>query len=238
MEEITNLVLPTIAIGIGATLQASVGYGHGLVAVPLLILINPDFIPAPFIFVSLILMLTVALRNKSALRGKNFNWIFLGLALGTPLGILLLKYFKGINFSVAVALIIMFGVTISSLKTKISVCPSSQGISGFISAIMGTVTGVGGAPIALLYQYGQGKEIRAILSLMFFAASLISFVGLVIAGLFQAKELILSLYLLPGILLGLWLGPHLAKYTDQGYSRLAILMLSLASAIAILVKNA
>lgn len=43
-------LLPFLVMALAATLQASVGYGYGIVAVPLLLLINPDFVPAPFIF--------------------------------------------------------------------------------------------------------------------------------------------------------------------------------------------
>ncbi|PCJ30570.1 MAG: hypothetical protein COA99_18030 [Moraxellaceae bacterium] len=238
MEELSKMILPALVIGLGATLQASVGYGYGLIAVPLLILINPEFVPAPFIFVSLILMLTVSLRNRSALKGKTFNWVFFGLVLGTPLGVFLLKYFKDINYSVVAALIIIFGLSLSLLKFRVSIKPVSQGVAGFMAAVMGTVCGVGGAPIALLYQNEKGREIRAALSLIFFVASSLSFIGVLFGGLFQLKELMLSLYLLPGIFVGHWLGPYLAKYTDQGRSRPIIITLSLVSAIVILFKSA
>lgn len=237
MESLLNTVLPALVMTLAATLQASFGYGYGIVAVPLLLLINPDFVPAPFIFVSLILMISVSFANRKSLAGKPLLWIVIGLVVGTPVGVALLKYFKDFNYSVAVAGVILFGVGLSLLRIKISINPLSQWLAGFMAAVMGTATGVGGAPIALLYQYEKGWEIRAVLSLLFCIASFFSFIGVAAGGLFQTQQFILSAYLLPGVFIGHWLGARLAKITDKGYSRSAIIALSFASVIAVLLKS-
>ena len=230
-------LLPALIMALAATLQASVGYGYGIVAVPLLLLVNPAFIPAPFIFASLILMMSVSFTNRKALSGKPLGWIFIGLVAGTPAGVLLLKYFKNFNYSLAVAGIILFGVLLSLLRYRVPVTPVSQSVCGFMSAVMGTATGVGGAPIALLYQYEKGWEIRAVLSVVFCIASLFSFIGVLAGGLFWKEQLLLSLQLIPGVFAGHWMGARLAPWIDRGHSRPAILALSFASVIAVLIKN-
>ncbi|MDX1694410.1 MAG: sulfite exporter TauE/SafE family protein [Ketobacteraceae bacterium] len=230
-------VLPPLIMILAATLQASVGYGYGIVAVPLLLLVNPAFIPAPFIFASLILMMSVSFTNRKALSGQRLGWIFVGLVAGTPVGVLLLTYFKDINYSLAVAGIILFGVLLSFLRTPVPINPLTQSFCGFLSAVMGTATGVGGAPIALLYQYETGWSIRAVLSVVFCMASLFSFIGVLAGGLFLTEQLLLSLQLIPGVFAGHWLGARLAPWIDRGYSRPAILILSIASVAAVLLKN-
>lgn len=231
------LLLPTLIMALASTLQASVGYGYGIVAVPLLLLVNPAFIPAPFIFASLILMMSVSFTNRKALAGQSLGWIFAGLIAGTPVGVLLLTYFRNINFSLAVAGIILFGLLLSLLRTPVPINPVTQSLCGFISAVMGTATGVGGAPIALLYQYEKGWSIRAVLSVVFCIASLFSFIGVLAGGLFATEQLLLSLQLIPGVFAGHWIGARLSSWIDRGYSRPAILGLSLLSVTGVLVKN-
>ena len=46
------ILLATLAISLGAALQASTGLGAGMVSFPLLALISLDLVPGPLIFAS------------------------------------------------------------------------------------------------------------------------------------------------------------------------------------------
>ena len=59
-----------------------------------------------------------------------------------------------------------------------------------------------------------------------------------LAGRFGRSEVILALQLLPGVLAGYWLSPYLAHWLDRGHTRHAVLVLSIASALALIAKSA
>lgn len=237
MADLFLLLLPILIVSIGAILQASVGYGFALVSAPLLVLINPELVPGPLIFSSLFLMFLVARRNRLALAGHNVYWLVLGLALGTPVGLVLLQAFHAKHFGIIFSIIIVAAMSISLLNRRVPVTPFTQGIAGFLGSVMGTVTSVGGPPVALLYQYETGPRIRAVLSLLFFIASFFSLAGLALVDRFGIAEIKMGTQLLPGIIVGYAIGPKLAVYLDRGYSRWAIMGLSLSGVVLLLLRT-
>ena len=70
MEFPFDLLSVLLAFGIavsGAVLQGSVGFGLGLVGVPLLVLIDPVFVPGPLLLGAFLLNLLISLREQTAI---------------------------------------------------------------------------------------------------------------------------------------------------------------------------
>ena len=63
---LTEWLVATLITTAGATLQGAVGFGLGLLSVPLLILIEPDFIPGPLILAAFFLNILVSLRERQS----------------------------------------------------------------------------------------------------------------------------------------------------------------------------
>ena len=91
--------------------------------------------------------------------------------------------------------------------------------------------------MALLYQHESGSRIRGTLSAYFVIGVSMSLVGLHFVGMFGVSELLLSLSLLPGVLVGYWVSRHTAAYLDRGYVRTGVLLVSAASALAVLLQQ-
>jgi uncharacterized membrane protein YfcA len=101
---------------------------------------------------------------------------------------------------------------------------------------MGTMVGIHGPPIALVFQNAEPAQARAMLGAFFAVGYAMSVTALAVVGLFGRQELTLGLLLLPGIGIGCAIAPLVARFLDRGRLRIAILTISGASAVALLVR--
>ena len=86
-----ELVGAATIVMVGATLQGSVGFGLGMLAAPLLLLIDPMFVPAPLLTAALALTLLVAKRERRAIDFRGIGWVLLGRLPGAFLGAFVLS---------------------------------------------------------------------------------------------------------------------------------------------------
>ena len=84
--------------------------------------------------------------------------------------------------------------------------------------------------MAMLYQHAAGSQLRGMLAGYFLVGSTMSLVGLAFVGRFGGEELLAMAVLLPGMGAGFVLSALTAPVLDRGYVRLAVLVLSAASA--------
>lgn len=222
-------LLASLATIIGSILQASVGYGFGLVTVPMLLLLDKNFAPVPTIFASQFLMLMIAHRNRFALDGHSMKPLLIGLVVGAPLGAFIALHIDHELLVYCVAVLVAAGLLISILRARIRVTPVSQFFAGTAANVLGTITGIGGVPMALLYQHESAGRIRAVLATTFFIGGALSLTALAVTSQVSGYLLMLGCYLIPGILVGNLIGARCAQYIDRGYSRLAILLLTSCS---------
>ena len=68
--------------------------------------------------------------------------------------------------------------------------PSTLFGAGVLSGFMGTVSGIGGPPVALLYQHESGRTLRATLPRYFLVGGAITMVTLVAVGKLGRAELL------------------------------------------------
>ncbi|CAN5726702.1 hypothetical protein BH24ACT3_BH24ACT3_08500 [soil metagenome] len=80
------MVLAVAVVALGATVQGTVGFGANLVAVPLLTLIDPGFVPGPVIVAALVLNVLVGVRERDAVELHQVGWAVAGLVPGTAAG--------------------------------------------------------------------------------------------------------------------------------------------------------
>ena len=109
-----------LAFGIavsGALLQGSVGFGLGLVGVPLLVLIDPVFVPGPLLLAAFILNLLISLREQSAIDFGGVKWAIPGRVLGAIFGALMLSFIPKDHLSLLFGMMVLLaiGITLAGL---------------------------------------------------------------------------------------------------------------------------
>jgi uncharacterized protein len=232
----TLLIVANVVIAAGAMLQAAVGLGLALFVVPLLALIDTRLIPGPMLFASVALATTMALRGRAAIIHRDLALSLIGLCVGTAMGAWGLSLVASASLTKLFALLILLAVLISLLGSGVQVTRGALLVGGGAAGIMGTMVGIHGPAIALVFQNAEPARARAMLGAFFAVGYAISVMALAVVGLFGREELTLGLLMLPGVGIGYAIAPLVARFLDRQRLRAAILTISGASAVALLVR--
>lgn len=232
-----QLILANLALMAGACLQGIAGYGIGTLAAPLLFLISPTLLPAPLILNSVVLVILMLVRNRQSLEFRQVRFAIGGGAVGAVLAGLTLYWMSPKGFELAFGLLILIGVGLSlgGLRPRLNARNST--LAGAASTYMGTITAVGGPPIALIYQDQKGPLVRANMSAFFLAASLLSVSALFASGYLGSTELVLMGLTLPGVLVGFWLSGRLVNRLGLDRIRPFILGIAALAGVAALTRG-
>lgn len=231
-----ELLLAALILFFACALQGAVGFGSSLIAAPLLVLINPTFVPGPLIVTSLVLNALVIWREDEKVHPAHLGWSMVGRVPGSALGAIALATLPASQLSIGFGALVLLAVVIS--VGGWSLAPTSPSIvgAGALSGFMGTATSIGGPPIALLYQHEHGPQFRATVANLLVYGGFISLFMVVIVGEFGWDETVASVAFLPAVIAGFFLSSQLTKHLDRGHTRKAVLVVSGLSAVAVIVK--
>lgn len=234
---LTQILLVFIIVFSGTLLQSSIGFGLGPLAVPLLVLIDPYFIPGPLLLSALVLTSMMAWRDHNSIHPKGVIWAIPGRIAGSVLGAAVLVIIPRDNLSLLFGSMVLLAIIISISGIHPRITPLSIITAGVFSGLMGTTSAIGGAPMGLVYQDQKGPQIRGTLSLIFVFGTIISLVSLLVIGHFTLFELKLALILMPGIFAGFFVSRKTASILDKGLMRPAILSVSGLAGLAVIIKS-
>lgn len=235
--EFINVIIAFFITTIGATLQGSIGFGLGLVGVPLLVLLDPVFVPGPLLLAALCLTLLIAIREHHAVKIQELKWAITGRIAGTVIGAWILTIVPREEISLLFGSMVLLAIAITLSGFNLSLKPANLFGAGTFSGLMGTTSAIGGAPMALVYQRQKGAKIRGTLSSIFVAGTIISITSLAIIGRFGQTELKAALVLIPGMILGFFFSKHTSKILDRGFIRPAVIIASAISGIVVILQN-
>ncbi len=227
----------TLAIFAGALVQGSIGFGLNLLAAPILVLIDPHYVPVPVIVVSLGLNLLLCARNRGERPWHDMRWPMVGALPAMAVGAAAVAIVDQRLLEVGFGLLVLAGVALSVSGRHPRHTPRNLTLAGTASGFMGTTTGVGGPPMALVFQHAEGTALRAGLVRFFLFTSFVSLVLLGAFGEIHGRDLRLAATLVPGTAAGFLLAPHLSRVLDRGYVRHAVLVVSAVSATVVLVRG-
>ncbi len=231
-----QLVLASLAMGIGACVQGAVGFGSNLLAAPVLVLIDTDFVPGPVALASLLLNLAVWWREPAD-HDRRVRLALGGLVPGTLAAGALLTVLPDRQLSLLFAALVLVAVGLTATGLRVRPEPATLVGAGLASGFMGTISGIGGPPIALVYQRAAGPVLRATLARYFLLGGLVTVLTLAVVGRLGGRELLMAGALLPGTALGFACSGRLARSLDRRTARPAVLALSTLAAVAVIVRE-
>ncbi|MBW2715356.1 MAG: sulfite exporter TauE/SafE family protein [Deltaproteobacteria bacterium] len=223
-------------VAIGSCVQSSVGFGLGLIAAPLIFLIYPPLVPGPLMASSLALTLLIAFREREAIDYAGLGFAFAGRIVGTLAAAFVWVTLPPENFDFLFAGLVLFGVALSLSSLQIEPNPTTSSSAGALSGFMGTLSSIGGPPMALLYQRASGPRIRGTLSGHFVIGAVVSLVALAAVGRYGRAELILTAWLVPPVLAGFAASGWAREFVDRAGARPFVLGLSVLAALGILFR--
>lgn len=214
------------------------GFGVNLFAAPVLVLINVHFVPGPMILAALVLNVLIVRREPSDGQWETIRWPLIGMLPGAVAGGVLLRVLDNHRNTLALLFgtLILLAVVLSVSGLHPATTRRAFTTAGVVSGFMGTAVGIGGPPMALMYQNREGSDLRGILARFFGLSSLVSLCVLAAAGLFSWTDVGIAVFLLPGIVAGYLCSGALAARVDGNHVRIAVLTLSAASALVTIAK--
>ena len=228
--ELLALLIVTISI----IVQAWVGIGFGLLAAPLLYLIDPAYVPGPVLMLGWLLSVVVVFKQRHSLNFRRVLPGIVGRLPGSWCGALLLVSIAAWQLSLFFGLALLLAVWLSLRRYSLPLNGVNLTLAGFLSGVLGTSTSVGGPPIALLYQHQTRITARNEIAAFFLLGTPISLLMLWWQGGSSMLGLPLILKMLPGVAIGFWLSRHLERVVKVENAKPAILWVSGLSALVVL----
>jgi uncharacterized membrane protein YfcA len=223
-----------LAVFVGTFIQGVTGMGFALVVAPVLGILRPELLPAGLLLLMIPLNAYVAWREWRALDRHGVSWITAGRTAGTFGGLAVLVVLP------ASALDLVVGATTILAAVATLFLPAfSPGRSAFLSTgvftgITETATGIGGPPLALVYQHKPAPTLRSSVALCFLIGELISLVALAVTGRIDATVLPALAWAMPPLAVGVVASQAFYRRIDARFLRVAVLAFAIVSGLFIL----
>ena len=223
---------------VAAAIQGVVGFGYAIVAVPLLSLLDPRLAPVPQILTALPLAIITAWRERGHIDGMGATWILAGRVPGFAVGALLVAIASQRALDALIGGSVMVGVACLGSRGGLTRNRVVDVSAGTISGVSGYVSGIGGPPLALLYRDARGPTIRSTLGVLFAIGVVVTVITRAALGQVTALDVKLGTVLLAPVMIGSWLSRFLHVLIEGRALRVAVLALSAAAGIGLLLRAA
>lgn len=222
-------------VALAACAQGALGFGLGLLAAPVLALVDEQFVPGPLLIVAFVLTVMVAVRERGKLDVRGVKWAVIGRVPGSVLGVIAVVTLPEDLLLVVFAVLVLTAVGLSIVGWNVQPVPGTLFAAGATSGLMGSITSIGGPPMALVYQHRSGQELRATLAVFFVFGSALSIVLLTVAGEMGPADLGRAAALLPAVFAGYLASRYAGQFLDRGLMRPVLLGFSAGASILLLV---
>lgn len=219
-------------------IQGLVGFGSGLVMVPILVLIIDPKILIPAVLIhGLVMNGALAFEAGKSIQIGRIAPILLGGLFGLPFGVYLLIFLSPDVLKIMIgSVIVLFGVLLLSgvnfhlRREKMFSIPI-----GLASGLLNGSVSMSGPPVILFFaNQGVMKDnFRANLVTYFFFLNIFTLGVFAIMGLITIDVLVLAGVTLPLALVGIIIGTKVSKKVKENvFRRIALILVSLAGSVS------
>lgn len=218
-----------------SVVQFGLGMGFGLMAAPLLALIDPMLVPAPTLFIGLLTSSLGAWRERDAVRWDEIAPAVCGRIVGVALAAAALSFSMTRDaFALTFGLFVGMAVVLSVTGWRLAFTRRNLVAMATLSGLMGTITSVGAPPLAIVYQDRPAQQACPTLAAFFAIGCAISLAGLYATSWATWRDAALAMLMLPGVLAGAFAARLIGARFDRRYRPLLLAVASIASAFLIL----
>ena len=229
--------MASIATFVGALIQGSIGFGLGLVIVPVLGFVAPASLPAGIILLAQPMTAWMAIQERGAVDRRGFVQILIGRLPGTAAAALIAASISTTALTIVIGCAVVVAALSSAVAPEFELTTTRLTVAGVFSGFMGTIAGIGGPPLAIVYQRRPGPELRSTLALSFLVGGFISLLTLWLVGEVDTGDWRTAVALLPALALGLVAARRTHLLLDRGWLRPAVLTFAVLSGIAAVLKG-
>ncbi|MEU9037210.1 sulfite exporter TauE/SafE family protein [Streptomyces sp. NPDC048352] len=211
----TTLAVLALVVACAAFVQGTSGLGFALVVAPVAGLLQPALLPV-FVLASMIpLNVYVVWRERHSLDLRGAGWITAARLAATPGGLVLLWAVPTQRLGLVVGVATVLAAVVSLAAPAFVPGRAAYVGAGLVTGLTETATGVGGPPLALVYQHRPPAELRSTVALCFLVGEVVSLALLLATGQGSPAQLGWAALLLPALAAGAWLS-RLAHHRIDG----------------------
>lgn len=229
----TDLLILATVVLIAAFVQGATGFGFALLAGPVIGIIKPSLLPGFLLIQMLPLNCYILWREREEIDRKGITWVGAGRFLGTfgGLGVLLLVTENQLQLLIGLSTVLAVIATL--LAPSFDPKRIAFVVAGLITGVTETSTGIGGPPLALVFQRRPAPTLRSSVAACFIIGEVISLVLLALTGRIGSDQIKTAVLLLPAVLIGAVLS-HLVHHRLGGsLMRYVVLGLALLSGLVV-----
>jgi hypothetical protein len=233
LEAVLILAVTTL----GAAVQSAAGFGMGLISAPILILIHPPLIPGPLMASSLALTALVVARDRAHVDFAGVGLALAGRVVGITGAAVFLLFASERLFDLVFGALVLVAVLLGAAGWRVEPGRLPTVLAGALSGLMGTISSIGGPPMALLYQGAGGARLRGTLGVYFAVGVSLSVGALALVGRFGTREVGLTFFLVPPMVLGFLAAAPVRHLLPDRAVRPLVLVLSGLAGATVLVRS-
>src|SRR6266568_7561279 len=237
MSPTTVFLVAGIAVAAGALVQGGVGLGLGLIAAPVVTLLDPALMPGSMLVAGAALPVLILAREALHTDWPGVSWALAGRLAGTAGGIWVLAVVSLRALGIVVGGMVLAVVALSIREAVVPRNRITLVTAGVISGVTGTATSIGGPPVALLYQGETGPRVRATLSVFFIMGNSLSLCALAVTGHLPGRDVLAGLVFTGCAAAGFAVAAGLRRFLDAGRTRAAVLAAAAGSSLILIVHS-
>tara|TARA_B100000787_G_C16183941_1_gene293484 strand:- start:1327 stop:2076 length:750 start_codon:yes stop_codon:yes gene_type:complete len=221
---------------LGAITQSAIGIGFGIPA-GILVLLEPSMVPSCIILMGSFLALSNAMLSYKDIIKIDLIYSYTGRVIGSILAMPLIFLTLGTDYYLIIfGLLLLIATYLSAKKWNIVATKKNITIAGTASGLMGTLTGIGGPPMAIVYQNSSAPKVVATLNMFFGVGALFSVLLFVYFDLINLPEVMKSIYLAPGLVVGTYIGRRriVREFVNRNLKNLIIAVCFISAFVIIL----
>lgn len=238
LPELGPWIICAITVFIGTSVQRLSGAGYGMFAAPVMALVAPEWLPGTVVLVGFLIGAGSLLNARDAVAWRDLPPGFAGRILGAGIAAYVAAAVVGTDgLSIIVGFVVLFAVGLTVLGLTFPISSGSLFVAGGVGGVMGTLTGIGAPPMAILYANVETRRAAATQNAFYGFGTLVAIVALSIAGVLTWPQLAFALSLAPFVPLALWASCPLASRFERGAIRPWALGMATVSALVLLGRS-
>lgn len=234
----TTLAIIACAVVVAALIQGGIGVGFALIVAPVAAVLRPDLLPGSVLILMLPLNAYVAWRERAHFELPSAGWITAGRIVGTFGGLWILLVVSTATLDMLVGIATILAAAATKLAPKFTPNRSVYVSAGLITGVTETATGIGGPPLALVYQHHPGPALRATIALCFLIGEVFSLIMLTVEHHLTVGQLRDAALLLPPLLVGLAASGLVHRHLSAARLRDALLLFAVLSGALLIIQAA
>ncbi|GGB29039.1 permease [Flexivirga endophytica] len=216
--------------------QGLSGIGFALIFAPVAGLLDAAMLPLALLVLMVPVNAYVVWRERSAVDWHGFRWIGIARVASTPLGLVVLTAVPESRLGLLIGAATVLAAIISLIAPDFHPSRAAFLGAGLATGLSETATGVGGPPLALVYQHSPAPRLRSTVAASFLLGELVSIALLLARGVGDVGSVLDAAWLAPALVIGLLLSSQVHHRIDSKRLRLLVLVFALVSGVVLMLS--